>query len=111
MSLVIVGFQRVFIGSNFAQTSEVIQELAQERAEERKPILKDKLAKADTQDKIKAEKALIKIRHKEEDKKRQVIQKPRISPEDPRPVKDPDALDKELKDWLDKLKTIESTLP
>ncbi len=106
--MAVIGFQRVLIGSNFAQASEVIRELAQERAKER---IWDKKAKAGKQDKIKDEKALIKIKHKEEDKKKQVIQKPEISPEELRPVKDADALDKELKDWLDKLKTIESTLP
>lgn len=106
--MIIIGFQWVLIGSNFAQTSEVIQELAQERAKER---IRDKKAKTSKQqDKIKEEKALIKIRHKEEAKKKQINQKPRSCQEDPKAVKEVGALDKELKDWLDKLKAIESTL-
>lgn len=108
LSLVIIGFQVVLTGSNFAQTNVVIQELAKERAEEKNW---EKKAKADNQAKIEKEKVPAKIKHKEEDKKRQLIQKSRLVPEEPRLVKGADVLDKELKDWLDKLKTIESTLP
>jgi hypothetical protein len=107
-SLIIIGFPLVKIGLSYAQASEVIQGLAQERAIEKKPIFKiEEEVQVNKQDEVREEKVLKEVKP-EEGKNNQVIQKPRSYSDEPRQVKKADTLDRELKDWLDKLKAIES---
>lgn len=103
--------QFVVTGLNYAQTSEVIRELAMERAKEKKPAPKIvERNEPKKKEKAKIKKLLIKAKQPE-NKDAQASRKPSVIPEGPRATQESGDLDKELADWLGKLKTIESVLP
>ncbi len=111
-SLVVISLQFIVPWLNYAQTSEMVRELALERAKEKKPALETvEKDKAKKQEKAKIEEPLIKAEQPEVEEITPVSRKPNMSPEGPGAVQKSNDLDKELKDWLDKLKTLETTLP
>ncbi|MFH1398068.1 MAG: hypothetical protein ABIH27_05930 [Candidatus Omnitrophota bacterium] len=111
-NIVVIACQFIAPGLNYAQTSEIVRELALERAKEKKPTLetvkKDQVKKPE---KLKLAKPLIKTKQPKVEEIKPVSRKSNMGLEEPRMAQESNALDKELKDWLGKLKTIESVLP